>query len=457
MYKNINTTFRNLFLATALMLALTGCDREYETIFKESPDDRMHEALDAYNALLMDAPFGWKAALYTGTGAGYFYYFDFNENGSVTMLSDFDETTAGEAMASTWTLKALQRPTLSFTTYSYIHLPADPDGNVNNGIPGSGLLSDFEFALVRTSGDSIILEGLQHNSEIVFIRSTEEEAQAYLEDKRIQHLLQRTDEYLAQHKGYRLTLPDETEVPMALSISQKLISFQYLDNDGETIRIPRTSFTFSIEGIILKEPIRIKDYQVSELLWDDDNNQYYVPFDVAVALTGTDEPYIFYPSTPLHSVIGHELVTAVIPYGAGTNPLPGQSDEFTEIYNLIATQLYGGIFRLTLEEVKFVFVPNTDRMFMVATVSQPQGNGSVARFTAQYTYSYQVREGGIVKFRLEGTDQNAGSLYADFVGILNHFDNDTFKLNYIGGGFYLIAGFASQEEPGYYFSGYLAE
>ncbi|HYG19672.1 MAG TPA: DUF4302 domain-containing protein [Ohtaekwangia sp.] len=456
MNKKINTTLRNFFLVTAIMSALTGCDREYETIFNESPDERMHDALDAYNDLLMDAPFGWTAALYTGSGAGYFYYFDFHEDGRITMLSDFNETAAGEPMESTWALKALQRPTLSFTTYSYIHLPADPDGDISNGIPGSGLLSDFEFAIVRTSGDSVILQGVRHNSEIVFVRSTEEEAQAY-QEKRIQHLLQRTDEYLAQHKGYRLTLPDETEVPMALSITQKMISFQFLDDDGETIRIPKTSFIFSIGGIILKEPIKIKDYQVTELRWDDTNEQYYVQFDEAVVLTGTDEPYIFNPSTPLHSVIGQELVTAVIPYGAGTNPLPGQSDEFTDIYNLAATQMYEGPYRLTLEEIKYVFVPNTDRMFMVVTISQPQGNGSVARFTGQYTYSYQVRDGGVVKFRLEGNDQNAGLLYADLVGILNHFDNDTFKLDYIGGGFYLIAGFASQEEPGYYFSGYLAE
>ena len=137
-----NTLLINVLIAACMVLA--GCDDNYETIFPETPDDRVKKSLEEYNTLLMSAPYGWKASLYTGTGAGYFYYLDFNENGSVTMLSDFNQSAAGEPMTSEWVVKALQRPTLSFTSYSYIHLPADPDGNINNGIPGSGLLSDFE-------------------------------------------------------------------------------------------------------------------------------------------------------------------------------------------------------------------------------------------------------------------------------------------------------------------------
>jgi hypothetical protein len=335
-------------------------------------------------------------------------------------------------------------------------LPADPDHNINNGIPGSGLLSDFEFAIIRTSDDSVILKGTQHNSEVILIRSTEQETQAF-NNKRIQFLLLQTEQFLASSKGYRLTLPDETVVPMALSIEYKLISFQFLDTDGNTIRIPKTSYTFSIDGIVLKEPIKVKNFEISKLIWDDNTSSYVVPFDDPATLTGTDEPYVFSPSTPLYSLLGHELTTAIVPYGAGTDPLPGQSDAFTEAYNYAAEQMLAGPYRLTLEEIRFVFVPNTDRMLMILSVLQPAPGGGASRFNAQYTYSYQVRDGGIVKFRLEGNDGNAGALYADMLGILSHFDNDTFKLEYIGGGFNLIAGFFSQEEPDYHFSGYLLE
>jgi hypothetical protein len=445
-----------MLVGAGIMLSVISCDNNYETIFSESPDERTKAVLDEYNTLLREAPFGWKASLYTSTGAGYFYYLDFNEGGNVTMLSDFNANAAGEPMESTWALKALQRPTLSFTTYSYIHLPADPDGNINNGFPGSGLLSDFEFAVIRTSGDSVIMKGVQHNSEIILIKASEHETQAYY-DKRIQSLLLQTEEYLASSKGYRLTLPDQTVVPMALSIPYKLISFQFLDSDGKTIHTPRTSYTFSIDGIVLKEPLKIKSYEIDRLIWDDNSNSYTVPLGTPVPLTGSDDPYIFNPSVSLYSLAGNELVTAIIPYGAGAYPLPGQSDTFTQIYNDAASQMLQGPYRITLEEIRFVFVPNTDRMLMILSVIQPTTSGGANRFTGQYTYSYQVREGGILKFRLEATDGNAGLLYADMLGILSHFDNDTFKMEYVGGGFSLIAGFFSQEEPDYYFSGYLTE
>jgi hypothetical protein len=437
-----------------MILCLTGCDRNYETIFEKSPDARAQAILDQYNDKLTSAPNGWKASLYTGSGAGYFFYFDFNEDGTVNMLSDFNEEAAGEIMEGAWVLKALQRTTLSFTTYSYIHLPADPDGNINNGIPGSGLLSDFEFAVIRTAGDTIIMKGLQHNADLILIQATAEETQAFI-DKRIQQMLQLTGSYLNSYKGYRLTLPDQTVVPMALTIAEKLISFQYLDEDGETIRLPRTSYTFSVDGIVLKDPLIVHGFAIQKLLWNNNTNEFYVPFETPASLIGSDEPFIFQPATPLYSTIGQALLSSIIPYGAAEHPVPAQSDEFTDAYNYAATQMFEGPYRLTLENIKFIFPPSTDRMFMVLTILQPVSGGGYARFNAQYTYSYQVRDGGIIKFKLEGTDENAGVLYADMIGILNHFDNDTFKMEYVGGSFNLVAGFFSQEEVGYHFGAYI--
>ncbi|RAW00519.1 DUF4302 domain-containing protein [Pseudochryseolinea flava] len=440
----------------ATLAMMTSCDKQYDTIFKETPDERVQAALAEYNQTLVNAPHGWTASLYTGTGAGYFYYFNFKDDGTVNMLSDFNVTTAGEIMGSTWTLKALQRPSLSFTTYSYVHLPADPDGNINNGIPGSGLRSDFEFAFVRTAGDSIIMEGLLHKAQLFLVKASAEEKTAY-EGKRIQELFLKTETYLNDYRGYTLTLPNNVEVPMALALEQKLISFQYLAAQDETIQLPMSAFTFSTDGIILKDPIRIHDYTIKKLVWDDNTESYHVTFDTPVTLVGNDSPFILRPATPLHSILGEVSIKTLIPYGAGENPLPAQSDEFTEAYNFAATQMHEGEFRLTLENMQFVFPPNTDRMFFVVSVLQPVSGGGYARFLAQYTYSYQVRADGTIKFKLEGNDDNAGALYADLIGILNHFDNDTFTLEYVGGGFSKTVAFFSQEEIGYHFGAYMTE
>lgn len=433
-------------------LVITSCESEYEPVFNQSPDERVRAEMNRYEDLLISAPHGWKASLYTGTGAGYFYYFDFRDDGTVSMLSDFNSTTAGDVMESTWALKALQQITLSFTTYSYIHLPADPDGDINNGVPGSGLLSDFEFAFASTSGDSVVMKGTQHNAQFVLVRSTAEEKQAYL-DKRIQFLLERADEFLGDYASYTVALPGDFAVPMALSLEYKMLSFQYVD--GDVIHTLTTSYTFSTDGIILKDPITINGFVIQELLWDDHNEVFYLPLSERVDLEGSNDPFILSPSTPLYEKLGHQLVTAFTPGNAIHTPLPGQSVQYTELLSIAARQMAEGEYHLSLEEIKYVFVPNTDRMLMIVTISQPTAGGSSARFTAQYTYSYQVREEGVLKFKLEQTDGNAGILYADLAEILSHFDNDTFKVKYVGGGFQLIAGFFSQEESAYYFAGYL--
>ena len=194
------------------------------------------------------------------------------------------------------------------------------------------------------------------------------------------------------------------------------------------------------------------------MTWNDETSSYSVALDeTVVTLTGTDEPYIFSPSVPLYDRLGEQSVNVLIPPGIGQHPLPGQSDQFLEAYNYAATQMLEGPYRLTLQNMKFIFVPHTDRMLLVLDVTQPVNGGGAAQFSAQYTYSYQVRDGGVLKFKLEGMEQNASILYADMSGILMHFDNDTFQSEYIGGDFDLIAGFFSVEEPSYYFSGYLAE
>ncbi len=365
--KNKYTSVINNLIIIACSILSFSCESEYEPTFNQSPDERVQAELDRYEDLLMSSPYGWKASLYTGTGAGYFYYFDFNEDGTVSMLSDFNSTTAGDVMESTWTLKALQQITLSFTTYSYIHLPADPDGDINNGIPGSGLLSDFEFSFASTSGDSVVMKGIQHNAQFVLVRSTEAEKQAYL-DKRIQYLLQQTESFLTENTSYILSLPDGLSIPMALSLPRKMISFQYVD--GENIAMPITSYTFSIDGILLRDPITIGTSTIDKLLWDDQAGVFYVPLSERVDLEGSNEPFILTPPTPLSEIIGHRLVTAVLPGDAAQTPLPGQSQWFTFLLNDAADKLQNGEFQLTLEEIRFVFVPNTDRMLLVFSISR---------------------------------------------------------------------------------------
>jgi hypothetical protein len=452
-HNNIRS-LNSLFFLVAM--SLLACKKEYDPVFKESPDKRVQQALDGYDSLLISAPFGWKATLYTGKGAGYFYYFDFKEDGSVTMLSDFNASTAEKTMAGTWVLKALQRPTLSFDTYSYVHLPADPDGSVNGGANGEGLVSDFEFAFAKTSQDSVVLEGIQHNTEMTLVKATEQESGALL-NKRLGKIFQSTQQYLSANRGLLLVLPDGTTVTLAFDVNQKMFGAQYMVADGSSIQLFKSAFNFSTEGIWLKSPLRIGTYTIQAFFWDDEKGLYFVKIgENPKEIINSTEPFIFKLRQPLHLVLGYSYSAIQIPEGSGTHPLNGQSEAFLSVYNAAADSMLAGQYKLTMREMNLVFKPADNIALLDVTISQTV-NGVTTRYLAEYAYSYTKSEEGVFKFTFTGGNQNAGAIASAMQGLLNYLENDTFKMEYIGGDFNLTGGVFSQENPAFYFSGYLVQ
>lgn len=443
-------------LIVVLAAAFFTCDHKYETIFNQSPDERVQQALDEYTALLQAAPFGWNARLYTGAGAGagagYFYYLDFNEDGNVSMLSDFNETSAADPMTASWVIKALLKPTLSFNTYSYIHLPADPDGNVNGGTNGEGLTSDFEFTFARTSTDTIVLQGLKHNAEMILVKATEEDTQSlYAQD--ILAVLQDTKVYVAENKGLFLPLTDELVVPLAIDVDRKMVAAQYLSTDATKIEQFTSPFTFTLEGVHLKSPLKIGTHIIHDLYWDEDKGAYFVP-ENGIALFNSTEPFIFNPSTALHQVIGNEHKRAYIPENPAVNFLPGYSAEFLRVHNEAAVSMHEGIYALSLHDITLVFDGATNQMYLDLIVSQVV-NGALQKHIAEYVYTYTKDAAGNIDFTPTQANGVAQEISFDLRSLLQYLDEDTFSLKYIAGGFELIGGFYSQENPEFHFSGYL--
>src|SRR5678815_3006924 len=59
--------------------------------------------------------------------------------------------------------------------YSYLHILADPDGTVNGGTNGQGLISDFEFAFDSLATDSILLTGRMNGTKLTLIKATQQD------------------------------------------------------------------------------------------------------------------------------------------------------------------------------------------------------------------------------------------------------------------------------------------
>lgn len=241
-------TFLYLLLAAAVF---TSC-RKDDTVFDQSPDERLNETLEKYESALINAPNGWNAAIIPGNGAIYNFFFRFDNKNRVRMFSDFDTATAGNAMESSYRLKALQQPSLLFDTYSYIHLLADPDPSVNGGFPaGQGLISDFEFAIDSVTANRIWLTGRQKGTQMVLTRATQQEAAAWENKAWARSLsLQNIDDIPVYFK--RLTVGGR-QYDVQLDQFSRTLTFFYVDNTG-AIKSFTTSFSYSPNGITLVQP-----------------------------------------------------------------------------------------------------------------------------------------------------------------------------------------------------------
>ncbi|MBS1567327.1 MAG: DUF4302 domain-containing protein [Bacteroidetes bacterium] len=182
-------------------VAFASCKKD-KTVFSETADERINAVLSSYQQTLAGAPYGWKGFIFPGalSGGVVSFYFKFSNTNRVQMFSDFDSLSNVTMLESSYRLKALQQPALIFDTYSYVSVLADPDASVNNGSYGSGLNSDFEFAIDSVKGDTIRLTGRLHSTKAYLVKATQQEMNDYYNKLHTNRLFDNIVKYITYFK-----------------------------------------------------------------------------------------------------------------------------------------------------------------------------------------------------------------------------------------------------------------
>ena len=235
-----------------MILFIFSCKRENDRVFDKSPDERLNEAIAAYQAQLSSAQNGWKGLLKTdgGRGSTHSFFFKFNNANRVVMLSDFDSLSAVTMKESSYRLKGLQLPSLIFDTYSYLHVLSDPDESVNGGTRGAGLLSDFEFYFdYGSSADTIFLTGTINSSKLTLVKATQAEEQAYTSGQLAAGLV--LNKILTYFK--RLTIGGQL-YDIQINTVTRQFTFTWLDANG-VLQSFTTGYYFIAGGIVFTTPL----------------------------------------------------------------------------------------------------------------------------------------------------------------------------------------------------------
>lgn len=151
-----------LSLSLALVFGLLGCSNETESLFDQSPSQRMEAAIESTQTTLCDAPNGWLLEFFPsidGRFGGYNILMKFSQDGTVEMASDIVKNPE-QVLKSHYTVRQLGGLTLSFDTYNkMLHIFGDPvDPNDVSEI-GEGYQGDYDFSVISIDNDVITLKG----------------------------------------------------------------------------------------------------------------------------------------------------------------------------------------------------------------------------------------------------------------------------------------------------------
>jgi Domain of unknown function (DUF4302) len=260
----------NSLYISLLFLFITSCNKsEVESLFKETATTRVTNLIESYKTTLTNAQFGWKGAYYPNGAqdGGYSFYLKFDKNGNLTMYSDVDAQFTDKAFETTYQVKALQKPTLIFDSYSYLHELVNPDYN-----GGEGARADLELEVTSITADKVILEGTRNNTELTLTKLTNAEFESVTKGG-LANIFKSTVTYVSSDKFINLKFPNGQNTDVFIDLNTKILTIMYLkDNDIATVS---SAFITTITGLQLKKPINLNGISITELIWDNQLKNYY--------------------------------------------------------------------------------------------------------------------------------------------------------------------------------------
>lgn len=363
---------KNKFLYIALVILLmASCKRDSDPIL-DDPDTRLTAELVANQAKLVAAPNGWKATIYPSGGKGFSFYFKFLADGKVDMMGDVNNTSSSAPQTSTYRLKALQRPTLIFDTYNYIHLIADPDASISGGANASGLKSDFEFAFASVSGDTLKFEGTFYGNKMSMVTLSAAESQSILASG-LKTMTDANTAYVAANKNPYLQFADGTKGALSIDPTAKTIKLTYLDSKG-VVQTKSVAFAYGINKLSLSAYLNYGSTYFNELLYDTANKSYYI----MAGTTRINVQNSLVPIVPLSLQFGFPSAFAYRKITIPSTGLPiGVNSGFNSVYSEVV-RLFGTV---KVNTIVFTLISNNQINVDVTYTS-------TASFVASATYNY---------------------------------------------------------------------
>lgn len=248
---------------------------DVDLVFDELPEARMLARNQELQNKLSESP-GWKAFLRTslnGTGYGFYMTFDSSKE-QVTMYSDWNSTYAVTPKTSTYRIVFEMNTTLIFDTYNYISIMQDPNASVNGGSSSTGLRSDIEFAYIRSTSDTVVLQGKHYSNYLYLVKASTAEATKYTNGSYATAISSFKTYFDSHINNYIPITYGGSEIKMGIAIGSSSKTISFTGKSGDSTVSGSTSYGYSIDGVYFTNAITILGTTYIAIRYKDDGYMY---------------------------------------------------------------------------------------------------------------------------------------------------------------------------------------
>lgn len=294
---------KNIILILLLSIFAFSCEKgKVEELFDESANVRAAAQVEKYKTQLASPQFGWKGTYYPdgATGGGYSFYLKFDIFGGLIMYSDVAGLKADQAFETSYQVKSLQKPTLIFDTYNYLHELVNPDYN-----GGTGEFADLELSITAATDDKITLVGTRNRTEMVLTKLSSTEYES-VKSGGIKNIIQNTVDLFNSDTYTIINFPTGEKADVFIDLNTKFVTLYYITNNN--ISTKEAAFYTTPIGIQFKNPIVLFGATIQELIWDNTLKTYYY----TSGGNRTNLVQSIKPSMPFYYALGTYFSTLVL-------------------------------------------------------------------------------------------------------------------------------------------------
>lgn len=262
---------KNIYITFLLGIILfVSCNPVEENLFDDSSDIRIEKSLLNTQDVLKNAENGWLMEYYPSsqqTYGGYNVLAKFTDK-EVTIASEIEDFDITEK--SSYSLKQSAGPVLTFDTYNEIfHTFSDPNSSKSGlGDNGVGMGGDFEFLILKSTQDSVILKGKKTGNRIIMTPiPSETDWESYVEE------LQEASDMMT-FKNFEYHVAGQI-IPVRVSFRSLIITYTNEEGNEVTLTAP---YIQTLTGYKLYKPLTVLGVEVEEFIYGKEGDmEYFTP------------------------------------------------------------------------------------------------------------------------------------------------------------------------------------